>query len=110
MLHPSEGGPDDSPVLIRERFPLAPTEAAAKDVCGGATVFLLLILEPKSFLGYVSCSGFMMTMSMLKQASSKSWLSSKLWLLEFEIVIRRKGCEKFDCSLLGNFCDNGYRF
>ena len=40
-------------------------------------------------------SGMLMTMSMLKQASSKSWLSSKLWLLEFEIVVRRKGCENF---------------
>ena len=38
----------------------------------------------------------LMTMSMLKQASSKSWLSSKLWALEFEFVIRRKGCEKFE--------------
>ena len=41
-------------------------------------------------------SGILMTMSMLKQASSKSQLSSKLWLLEFEIVVRRKGCEKFE--------------
>ena len=38
----------------------------------------------------------LMTMSMLKQASSKSWLSSKLWALEFEFVVRRKGCEKFE--------------
>ena len=41
-------------------------------------------------------AGLMMTMSMLKQASSKSWLSSKLWLLELEIVVRRKGCVKFE--------------
>ena len=40
--------------------------------------------------------GLMMTMSMLKQASSKSWLSSKLWLLEFEIVIRGEVCEKLE--------------
>ena len=37
----------------------------------------------------------MMTMSMLKQASSKSWLSSKLWLLEFEIMVSGRGCVKF---------------
>ena len=55
-------------------------------------------------------AGFMMTMSMLKQASSKPWLSSKLWLLEFEIVVRRKGCEKFELTLHGHIGDHGHRF
>ena len=41
----------------------------------------------------------MMTMSMLKQASSKSWLISKLWLLDLEIVVVKKGCEKFSTRL-----------
>ena len=40
-----------------------------------------------------------MTMSMLKQASSKSWLISKLWLLDLEIVVVKKGCEKFSTRL-----------
>ena len=39
--------------------------------------------------------GLMMSMNMLRQASSKSRLSSKLWLLEFEIVLRGGGCVKF---------------
>ena len=43
--------------------------------------------------------GFPMTMSMLKQTSSKVWLSSKIWLLEFEIVVGKKGCEKFKQTL-----------
>ena len=55
-------------------------------------------------------SGLMMTMSMLKQTSSKSWLSSKLWLLEFEIVIKGKGCEKLEYKLHGNMGDHGCRF
>ena len=44
-------------------------------------------------------SGILMTMSMLKQASSKSWLISKLWLLDLEIVVVKKGCEKFSTRL-----------
>ena len=32
-------------------------------------------------------AGFPVSMSMLKQASSQPWLSSKSWLLEFEIVV-----------------------
>ena len=55
-------------------------------------------------------AGFMMTMSMLKQASSKSWLSLKLWLLEFDIVVRGKSCKKFEQKLHGNMGDHGYRF
>ena len=35
------------------------------------------------YTGYIA--GMLMIMSMLKQASSKAWLSSNLWLLEFEI-------------------------
>ena len=58
----------------------------------------------------VSATGLMMTMSMLKQASSKSWLSLKLWLLEFDIVVRGKGCKKFEQKLHGNMGDHGCRF
>ena len=47
-----------------------------------------------------------MTMSMLKQASSKSWLSSKLWLLDLEIVVVKKGCEKFVVESLFFLCKN----
>ena len=43
--------------------------------------------------------GFPMTMSMLKQTSSKLWLSSKIWLLELEILVGRKGCMKFELTL-----------
>ena len=40
-------------------------------------------------------SGFPMSMRMLKQTSSQLWLSSKSWLLEFEVVVGKKGCENF---------------
>ena len=43
-----------------------------------------------------------MTMSMLEQASSKTWLSSKIWLLEFEILIGKKGCKKIAWDVLYN--------
>ena len=36
-----------------------------------------------------------MSMRMLKQTSSQLWLSSKSWLLEFEVVVGKKGCENF---------------
>ena len=63
----------------------------------GIMCILYIMLELLKFLfADERKPGLMMTMSMLKQASSKSWLSSKLWLLEFEIVVRRKGCEKFE--------------
>ena len=50
-------------------------------------------------IGYRLRAGFPMSMNMLKQASSQLWLSSKSWLLEFEIVVGKKGCEKFPCML-----------
>ena len=53
-----------------------------------------------------------MTMSMLKQASSKSWLISKLWLLDLEIVVVKKGCEKFmvtACSSCVKTCFDYYK-
>ena len=54
---------------------------------------LHLLLSP---ITAMKTSGMLMIMSMLKQASSKAWLSSKLWLLEFEIMLGRKGCMKFE--------------
>ena len=39
--------------------------------------------------------GMLMSMSMLEQTSSKEWLSSEIWLLEFEIMLAEEICKKF---------------